>query len=266
MKQDNKNILENNTPVNDNNNLSLNGHACLKAIPYEQALQQNGWGELQPIDKALLPVEPFKVYLLPIPLIDYVYDVADMQQSSIDFVAISALCGLAAVIGNGVRIAPKQHANWTIVPNLWGAIVGQPSTMKTPTMEAALAPLYAFQEEWYQEWLKKKKSQETKDILIELDKREKKKQACKALKDQDEEQALALLSQALEHEETDDDDTLNKRRLIVNDVTVEKLGELLKENPRGLLLVRDELSGFLANLERKEYQADRSFYLTAFNG
>ncbi|WP_142415766.1 YfjI family protein [Bartonella massiliensis] len=264
----NSNLQHNNktAPVNDNDHAFLNDNTCLKAIPYEQALQQNGWGELQSIDKALLPVEPFKVYLLPTPLIDYVYDVSDMQQSSIDFVAISALCGLAAVIGNGVRIAPKQYANWEIVPNLWGAIVGQPSTMKTPTMEAALAPLYAFQEEWHQEWIKQKKQQETKDILIELDKREKKKQAYKALKDQDEEHALALLSQALEHKESDDDDTLNKRRLIVNDVTVEKLGELLKENPRGLLLVRDELSGFLTNLERKEYQSDRSFYLTAFNG
>ncbi len=143
---------------------------------------------------------------------------------------------------------------------------GEPSTMKTDTMEAALAPLDVFQEEWHQEWLKKKKQQETKDILIELDKREKKKQAYKALKDQDEEQALALLSQSLEHKESEEDDTLNKRRLIVNDVTVEKLGELLKENPRGLLLVRDELSGFLSDLERKEYQSDRSFYLTAFNG
>ncbi|WP_139412864.1 YfjI family protein [Bartonella mastomydis] len=260
MKEYNLQNNNENTSVNDNDN------TCLKAIPYEVALQQNGWGELQPINKALLPVEPFKMFLLPTPLMDYVYDVADMQQSSIDFVAISALCGLAAVIGNGVRIAPKQHANWTIVPNLWGAIVGEPSTMKTPTMKAALAPLYALQEEWHQEWVKQKKSQETKDILIELDKREKKKQAYKALKDQDEEQALALLSQALEHKESDDDETFVKRRLIVNDVTVEKLGELLKENPRGLLLVRDELSGFLANLERKEYQIDRSFYLTAFNG
>ncbi|EJF79647.1 TM2 domain-containing membrane protein YozV [Bartonella doshiae] len=31
-------------------------------------------------------------------------------------------------------------------------------------------------------------------------------------------------------------------------------------------MVRDELSGFLANLERREYQTDRAFYLTAFNG
>ncbi len=58
----------------------------------------------------------------------------------------------------------------------------------------------------------------------------------------------------------------NEDDTIVNDVSVEKLGELLKENPRGLLMVRDELAGFLANLERKEYQSDRAFYLTAFNG
>ncbi len=48
-------------------------------------------------------------------------------------------------------------------------------------------------------------------------------------------------------------------------MTVEKLGELLKETPRGLLMERDELAGFLANLEKKEYQTDRTFYLTAFN-
>ncbi|WP_375624105.1 MULTISPECIES: hypothetical protein [unclassified Bartonella] len=41
MTKDNQNILESNTPVNDNDN------ACLKAIPYEQALQQNGWGGIK---------------------------------------------------------------------------------------------------------------------------------------------------------------------------------------------------------------------------
>ncbi|CAK01436.1 YfjI family protein [Bartonella tribocorum] len=223
-------------------------------------------GELQSINTALLPVKPFSLLQLPTPLMNYVYDVADSQQAPMDFIAISALCALAAVIGNGVRVAPKQHANWKIVPNLWGVIVGETSTMKTGSMDAALEPLYEFQDEWHQEWVKKKKQQETKEILSELDKREKKKQAYKALKDHDEEQALALLSQTLEHKESEEDDSSIKRRLIVNDVTVEKLGELLKENPRGLLLVRDELAGFLSNLERKEYQSDRSFYLTAFNG
>uniref|UniRef100_UPI0035CFD483 DUF3987 domain-containing protein n=1 Tax=Bartonella sp. CM120XJJH TaxID=3243544 RepID=UPI0035CFD483 len=94
-------------------------------------------------------------------------------------------------------------------------------------------------------------------------KSEKKKQAHKAIKKGDLETARALLSDPPSKDNTHDDDV---SRFIVNDVTVEKLGELLKENPRGLLMVRDELSGFLTNLERKEYQTDRAFYLTAFNG
>ena len=55
-------------------------------------------------------------------------------------------------------------------------------------------------------------------------------------------------------------------RLVVNDVTVEKLGELLNENPRGLLLVRDELHGALSRLDREDYQSERAFYLEAYNG
>ena len=35
------------------------------------------------------------------------------------------------------------------------------------------------------------------------------------------------------------------KRYMVNDATVEKLGELLRENPRGLLYFRDELTGLL---------------------
>ena len=52
----------------------------------------------------------------------------------------------------------------------------------------------------------------------------------------------------------------------MNDVTVEKLGELLNENSRGLLLVRDELHGALSRLDRDEYQSERAFYLEAYNG
>ncbi|VEJ45440.1 Uncharacterised protein [Bartonella vinsonii] len=156
MKQDvqynNENSSVNNTD-NNNDTVSLKDHACLQAIPYEQALQQVGWGELKPINTALLPVEPFAPEQMPLTLRRYIYDVADSQQSPVNFVAVSALCGLAALIGNGVRIAPKQYSNdWKIVPNLWGVIIGQPSAKKTPAMQAALAPLYVFQNEWYQEW------------------------------------------------------------------------------------------------------------------
>ncbi|MET3560764.1 hypothetical protein ABID39_001475 [Bartonella japonica] len=147
MRENKNNIVDTdnqNTLVNDNDNGSLNENACLEAIPYEQALQQNGWGELKPIEYTLLPVEPFDLIQVPYVLSRYIYDVADRQQSPIDFVAISALCGLAALIGNGVRIAPKQHDDWKIVPNLWGALIGQSSTFKTPAMKAALTPILAY--------------------------------------------------------------------------------------------------------------------------
>lgn len=56
------------------------------------------------------------------------------------------------------------------------------------------------------------------------------------------------------------------RRYIVNDATVEKLGELLNENPNGLLLVRDELGGWLATMQTEDGAVGRAFYLECFDG
>jgi hypothetical protein len=56
------------------------------------------------------------------------------------------------------------------------------------------------------------------------------------------------------------------RRYEVNDATIPKLGELFAENPNGLLLVRDELSGFLHSLDREEQAGDRAKYLEMWDG
>jgi hypothetical protein len=56
------------------------------------------------------------------------------------------------------------------------------------------------------------------------------------------------------------------RRYMTNDTTVEKLGELLGENPNGLLIYRDELPGFLRTLDKRGHESDRAFYLESWNG
>ena len=56
------------------------------------------------------------------------------------------------------------------------------------------------------------------------------------------------------------------RRFVVNDPTVEKLGEILNQNPSGVLLFRDELNGFFRTLERQGHESDRAFYLECWNG
>jgi Protein of unknown function (DUF3987) len=51
-----------------------------------------------------------------------------------------------------------------------------------------------------------------------------------------------------------------------NDTTYEKLGEILAQNPNGVLAHRDELVSLLRTLDREEYAAARGFFLTAWGG
>lgn len=57
-----------------------------------------------------------------------------------------------------------------------------------------------------------------------------------------------------------------RRRYVVNDSSVEKMGEILSANPNGVLVFRDELTGFLRSLEREGQEVGRAFYLEAWNG
>lgn len=220
------------------------------------------WKSPVPISSSLPAVEAFVPELLPAALRDYVFDVADRQQSVPDFVAVAALCGLASLIGNRIRVAPKQLDDWIEVPNLWGAVIGPPSAMKTPAMQKALGPVYAIQDDMRKQWQADLKAADIDDVLGKIEAREATKSAAKAYRTGDKDGARAILADASKDEE----DEQPCPRIVVNDATVEKLGELLNENPRGLLLVRDELPGFLSQMESEEHASDRAFYLEAFNG
>ncbi|MDP1574150.1 MAG: DUF3987 domain-containing protein [Coxiellaceae bacterium] len=206
-------------------------------------------------------VMPFDIEMLPKSISDYVIDVAERQQCPIDFVAVTALCALSAVLGRKILICPKQNDDWTITPNLWGAIIGRPSAMKSPAMKAALEPLKSIESDAAKQYELAKQDYETTKELLELGKASAKEEARKQLKAKKTEEAKATLTAAnfIEPPPT-------RKRLIINDSTVEKFGELLNENPNGLLLVRDELSGWLSKLAKEEYQSDRAFYLECFDG
>lgn len=220
------------------------------------------WKNPVAISSSLPAVEAFVPELLPAALRDYVFDVADRQQSVPDFVAVAALCGLASLIGNRIRVAPKQWDDWIEVPNLWGAVIGPPSAMKTPAMQKALGPVYAIQDDMRKQWQADLKAADIDDVLGKIEAREAAKSAAKAYRTGDKDGARAILADVSK----EDEDEQPCPRIVVNDATVEKLGELLNENPRGLLLVRDELPGFLSQMESEEHASDRAFYLEAFNG
>jgi len=64
----------------------------------------------------------------------------------------------------------------------------------------------------------------------------------------------------------DDPSEPTRRRYIANDTSTESLGELLRENPNGLLVFRDELVSLLDSLDEEGRISDRGFYLTGWSG
>jgi len=74
--------------------------------------------------------------------------------------------------------------------------------------------------------------------------------------------SLAVAAKPLQMLETD------TRRLWTSDVTVEALGPLLETNPRGLLIVKDELIGWINSMNqyKRGQGSDRQFYLSAYSG
>lgn len=212
-----------------------------------------------PLPEGPPPVAKLEPEMLPDTIRSYIMDVADRQQSPPDFVAVAALCGLSALLGRKVLMRPKRYDDWTVTPNLWGAIIGRPSAMKSPSMKEALKPLYIIEADAREAYEQAKSEYAAEERMLEIEKKDIEARAKKLAKEGRRNDALALLTETAKPPPS-------RARVIVNDATVEKLGELLNQNPNGLLLARDELSGWLAKLAQDDHQADRAFYLECFDG
>lgn len=216
----------------------------------------------KPLPSSLPPVEPFDPGMLPDELRDYVMDVSQRQQSAPEFCAVVALVGLAGVVGDKVRILPKQHDDWQVTPNLWGAMIGGPSSMKSPVLKALRFPLDAIEADMRREHAELLTEGGIDAKLGKMAAKDAEKKAEGFIKKGEHDKAREVLAGLSSIEEPPE----NPRRLIVNDATIEALGERLNENPNGLTLVRDELSGWLAKMQTEEHASDRAFYLECFNG
>ncbi len=64
---------------------------------------------------------------------------------------------------------------------------------------------------------------------------------------------------------TDKPEEPRLRRLIVNDSTFEALHQTLSENPAGILVIRDEFTGWWSTLDRAGREGERAFCLQAWN-
>ena len=214
------------------------------------------WATPRPLPTGLLPVASFDLDFLPWSIASWVADIADRMQCPLDFVAIPALVALGSVLGRKIGIRPQRKTDWIEVPNLWGGTVGRTGTMKSPAMGDAMKPLNRLDAKARERNLEALKVHASEIELHKLKVDELKIVARKALKE------------GLEVRPFDVEEPASPKemRYVVNDTTYEKLGEILVDNPNGVLAFRDELVSLLKTLDREEYCAARSFFLTAWNG
>lgn len=231
------------------------------------SVAEDGFRPFQPLPPAELKVPDLNPDLLCPPLRAWIEDIADRLQVALELVAVPALVGIAAVIGRRIAIHPKAQDDWLVVPNLWGGIVARPGMLKSPTLAEALRPIHRLEEQARQHHQERLPGLQSK-----LDALKAKEQALKNLMRksyegkkgtvEEHEEALTEVRRDLQQLEQQ----MRAPRYVVNDTTVEKLGELFREHPNGLLLERDELAGWLRSLEREDRKGDRELFLESWNG
>lgn len=218
------------------------------------------WPEPVALPDGLPAVEPFHPELLPEAFRPWIEDISDRIQCAPDFPAVGAMVGLASIVGRRCAIKPKRQDDWLVVPNLWGGPIGRPGILKTPPLLETKKPLDRLE-------IAAKRSYEESLVVWEADeviRKEQTKVTSEKIRKRLREgrDADHLAREAIEGGEEEP----QRRRYLVNDSSIEKLGEILSANPNGVLLFRDELTGFLRSLEREGQEAGRAFYLEAWNG
>lgn len=171
--------------------------------------------------------QPFPVEALPEPLRGILTRAAVAFGCDASFVALPVLSVCSAAIGNSRVLRMKD--GWDVPPILWTALVAESGSMKSPPIGFAKRPLERLQDRELARYTKANAESEKPEQT--------KSQTKSTAKPNDSKPPVKRAAAPL-------------RRFYCDDATVEAAVSLLAQNPRGLIVVRDELSGLLGSFDR----------------
>jgi hypothetical protein len=194
---------------------------------------------------------PFPVAELPDPFASFAAETAAAIAADPSFVALPLLAAGAAAIGNARCVELKR--GWREPCAIWTGVICESGTGKSPAMRAALEPLRAAQRAAAREHSRALAEYGAAVLRHEAELARWRRAAAERI-DPGEPPAAPTPPTA--------------RRLIVSDVTAESLAPILLTNPRGVLLARDELAGWLASFDayRGGRGGDVAVWLSVHNG
>ena len=185
-------------------------------------------GSKPPIS-AVEPYKPFPVDAMPVPLRGFVNVGAKAIGCDASFIALPLLAAAASAIGNTRRIQLKR--SWSEPAIVWCAIVGDSGTLKSPAIELALRAVRERQRKAMRDH-----TGEMDTFRDDLMRYERDLAGWKKSKD--------ISDPPAKPEQPIAD------RIWTDDATTEALAVLLANQWRGLLMVRDELAGWLGGFDR----------------
>lgn len=162
--------------------------------------------------------QPFPIEALPTPLADFVAQGSSALGCDPAYLALPALGVVGGLLGSTRKLELKR--TWQEPPVIWSLIVGDSGTRKSPAFRLATAPLYALQHR----------------LNLEH------------------QQALAN-HQTVNGDASEPTEAPTERILFTTDTTIEALAEILDDNPRGLVVVCDELTAWFGMFSR--YQSGK---------
>ena len=179
----------------------------------------------------------FPLEIFPKAIRDIIEALEEYENYNVDFTSASFLTVFAAAMGNAWSV--RFMTGWVSRPIIYMVLVGSPSCGKTPPLQQAVAPLlkldgeydmiYCKEMETYRRWERMSAKQREKHSLPEEMKMPQRK--CH----------------------------------VVVDSTVEALIGALRDNPRGVLIYKDEIDSLLSNFNRYN-SSDEGYFLSLFSG
>lgn len=170
----------------------------------------------------------FPIDVFPEAVQNYIFELNRTLNYKKDFLAVSFMFMMATINGNCFKLRVKN--GWIAASTFWFAVVGESGVMKTHPVNQMVRPLKMID----------RKSKDGYDLEMEsynkLDDNQKKREQKPIFK-----------------------------QILIEDFTIEACHYIHKNNPRGLGLHKDELVGFLNDMNKYRKGSDEQFWLESFN-
>lgn len=217
--------------------------------------------EMQDVPWTAEPADLFSAWVVPklqrgmLPeIVDtYIQDRAHIINTDPAFGALCAIVTCAGLIDDRIKI--QVHHDWVESARIWGCIVGEPSTKKSPMMSEILRPVAKIVEKVAREDAEIGRKQDVADKRYQAKLKEY-TDACIKSDDHD----VPMPPPPTRHE---------RLRVLVKNLTIEGLEEVLKDCPRGVLCPQDEIAGWIGSMDAYRSNGakkDRALWLEAYNG